>query len=451
MRNQHSPGESITEALAARAVGHGLGEIAPDSVEVAKQCLMDWLGVTFAARGDPLVEKIGQVTAENGGNRSCTVIGRQFRDSEEHAVLLNGAMGHALDYDDVITTMGHPTVPIAPVVFAVGEKHDIAGRDVLTAFIAGMDAEVRVARLLGQSHYARGWHSTGTFGTFGAAAVAGRMIGLDVNQMTMAFGIAGTQAAGLKAVFGTMCKPLHAGKAAANGLMAARLAAAGFTSHPDILATAQGFGATQSDRLDTEAALSDPPRGQWVREVLFKYHAACYLTHSAINAATALRLCHNLSPDAIDRIEVGVEEGHLNVCAIPSPTTGLECKFSLRTTTALALLGENTADEGLYSDETAARPDVVALRDRVAITPRKGESPTLSDVTVHLTDGRSLRERSDCAVPAANAQAQWEPLTAKFRALVEPSLGVARTEEAIGLCRTLDEASSVRPLLAVLA
>jgi 2-methylcitrate dehydratase PrpD len=123
----------------------------------------------------------------------------------------------------------------------------------------------------------------------------------------------------------------------------------------------------------------------------------------------------------------------------------------LRTTTALALLGENTADEALYSDKTATRPDVVALRDRVAITTRKGESPTLSDVTVHLTDGRLLHEHSDCAVPAADARAQWEPLTSKFRALVEPSLGVARTEEAIGLCRTLDEASSVRPLLAVLA
>lgn len=412
---------------------------------------MDWLGVTFAARRDPLVQKIAEVLIENGGSPSCTVIGRQSRDSEEHAALINGAMGHALDYDDVISSMGHPTVPVAPVVFAVSEKHDLAGRDMLTAFVAGLDVEVRVARLLGHSHYARGWHSTGTFGTFGAAAAVGRLIGLDLEQMTMAFGIAGTQAAGIKAVFGTMCKPLHAGKAAANGLMAARLAAAGFTSHPDILATAQGFGATQSDRLDPEAALGDPPRGQWVREVLFKYHAACYLTHSAINAATALRTVDYVSPEMIDRIEVGVEEGHLNVCGIPSPVTGLECKFSLRTTTALALLGENTSDEALYSDETAARSDVVALRDRVTVTPRKGESPTLSDVTVFLTDGRSLREQSDCAVPAADADAQWEPLSAKFRALVEPSLGPARTEQAIALCRTLDEASSVRPLLAILA
>lgn len=444
-------GGSITGTLAARAVGLGISEVSPESIEVAKQCLMDWLGVAFAARGDPLVEKIGRVVAGNGGNRSCTVIGMQTRDSEEHAVLLNGAMGHALDYDDVITSMGHPTVPIAPVVFALSEKHDNTGLEALIAFIAGLDAEVRVARLLGQSHYARGWHSTGTFGTFGATAAAGRLIGLDAAQMTMAFGIGGTQAAGLKAVFGTMCKPLHAGKAAANGLLAARLAAAGFTSHPDILATGQGFGATQSDRLDPEAALSDPPRGQWVREVLFKYHAACYLTHSAINAATALRMVTQVSSDMIERIEVGVEEGHLNVCAIPSPTTGLECKFSLRTTTALALLGENTADEALYSDETAVRPDVVALRDRVMIKPRKGESPTLSDVTVILTDGRSLREQSDCAVPAPDAHAQWEPLTAKFRALVEPSLGPARTDEAVELCRTFDEASSVRPLLAVLA
>lgn len=444
-------GESITAVLAAKASMLDLNVVPKDATTVAKQCLLDWLGVSLAGRAEPLVDMLVATAGEEGGVAECTLIGRGARATQAQAALINGSMGHALDYDDVIVAMGHPTVPVAPVVFALGERGGMSGRTVLTAFIAGVETECRVARLLGRSHYARGWHSTGTFGAFGAAAAAGRMLGLDGEAMTHAFGIAGTQAAGLKSVFGTMCKPLHAGKAAVNGLLAARLAARGFTSNPAILEVEQGFGATQSDGIDTQAALASPPGGFYVRQALFKYHAACYLTHSAINAVLELRQANALDPADIDSVEVGVDPGHLKVCAIAAPNTGLECKFSLTMTTALALAGENTADDLLYSDATAQRPDLIALRKRVSVTPRSARTGTLSDVTVRLKDGRSLSAAVDVAVPAADVTAQWALLEAKFLALALPAIGQSRVEEVIARCHRLEDEASLKPLIALVA
>jgi 2-methylcitrate dehydratase PrpD len=445
------PDADITAQLASEVNGFGFADIPRDAVEVGKQCLLDWLGVSLAAADDPLVEIVAGVAAEDGGRPVCTLIGRGARGSVPQACLINGSMGHALDYDDVITNMGHPTVPVAPVVFALAEAGARSGRDLLTAFVAGFELEVRVALLLGPSHYRRGWHGTATFGTFGAAAAAARLLGLSVAQQSHAFGIAGTQAAGLKAVFGTMCKPLHAGKAAANGLLAARLAHRGFTSNPDILAADQGFGTTQSDALDPAAPLRPAPRGFWVRETLFKHHAACYLTHSAINAASAIVGREHPNPDDIAAIEVGVDPGHLKVCAIPRPATGLEIKFSLAMTTALALVEANTADDRLYSDATANDPALAALRDRVTVRPRQAPSPTLSSVRVEMRDGQVFEAEADCARPADDIEAQWALLGAKFRALCAPRLGTDGCDRVVSACRELDRLDDVRPLLALVA
>jgi 2-methylcitrate dehydratase PrpD len=305
----------------------------------------------------------------------------------------------------------------------------------LAAFIAGVETECRIARLLGPSHYAKGWHTTATTGTFGAAAAAARLLGLTGEPLTHAFGLAGTQAAGLKSCFGTMSKPLHPGKAAQNGLLAARLAARGFTSDIDILASSQGFAATQSTSADPTAALA-PREAPWVVEALFKYHAACYLTHDSIEAANQLRAEERLAPDAIEAVTVKVPAGHLGVCNITAPATGLECKFSLRMTTALALSGEDTFQEQLFSDATARRPDLVALRERVTVDPTQTGRGCV--VTVRLKDGREVSRTGDVSQPMRDLPAQQAKLERKFSHLATPALGEAGVEAAIALCHTLE-------------
>ena len=216
-----------------------------------------------------------------------------------------------------------------------------------------------------------------------------RLLGVEGEALTHAFGLAGTQAAGLKSCFGTMSKPLHPGKAAQNGLLAARLAARGFTSDTDVLASTQGFAATQSTTAEPAAGLDD--RAQpWVVEALFKYHAACYLTHDSIEAANALRVERRAcAPDEIEAVSVKVPAGHLGVCNIQAPTTGLECKFSLRDDHRAGASGEDTFQEALFSDATARRAR--SRRAARAGGDRSRPRPAAAAiVTVRLKDGRAL-------------------------------------------------------------
>jgi 2-methylcitrate dehydratase PrpD len=353
-------------------------------------------------------------------------------------------MGHALDFDDVIAVMGHPTAPVAPVALGLAETLDASGAQALAAFIAGVEAECRVAALLGPSHYAAGWHGTATYGTFGATAAAAALLRLEESELLHAFGLAGTQAAGLKSVFGTMSKPLHCGKAAANGLLAARLGAAGFTSDTDILGSAQGFAATQSRDPDLGRALRSRDRA-YVVDALFKYHAACYLTHNTIEAANLLRTEADVAPSDIRAVTVQVESMHMGVCNIEAPATGLECKFSLRMTAALALSGEDTFDDRLFSDQTAVRADLVALCRVVAVTPTAGGPAAI--VTVTLADGRELSRTADVGIPVRDLGAQQAKLERKFRHLVRDVLEDRAASAVVEICRDLDREPNLRRLM----
>jgi 2-methylcitrate dehydratase PrpD len=245
-----------------------------------------------------------------------------------------------------------------------------------------------------------------------------------------------------------MSKPLHPGKAAQNGLLAARLAARGFTSDTDILASPQGFAATQSTTANPAAGL-EARAAPWVVEALFKHHAACYLTHDSIEAANALRLEEGITPADIAAVTLKVPAGHLGVCNILAPATGLECKFSLRMTAALALSGEDTFQEALFSDATARRPDLVALRDKVAVDP--SQTGRGCDVTVRLNDGRVLTRSGDVSQPLRDLGAQQAKLERKFRALAGRALGEARTEAVIGLCRELENQPDLGVLIGLVS
>ncbi|GGB40615.1 hypothetical protein GCM10011505_22630 [Tistrella bauzanensis] len=442
----------VTGGFAAALARLGREPLPEEALVAARHCLLDWIGVSLAGRHEPLVDILVDEALDDGAGGVLPLIGRPERLPLSQAVLITGAMSHALDYDDVHLAMqGHPGVAVIPAAWglAIAGGHD--GAAFLRAVIAGYDIACRLGRYVGPSHYRRGWHATGTVGTFGAMAASAVLLKLDEARIAQAFGIAGTQAAGLKAVFGTMSKPLHAGRAAMNGLFAARLAARGFTAHPDILGVAQGFTDTQSDCADPEGAFAPAPMvggvdGGHIRATLFKYHAACYLTHSSIEAVRSLTDAAPLDPQSVRRVVVRVDPGHLRVCNIPEPRTGLEIKFSLRMTTALALAGEDTSRDALYSDATAARPDLVALRDMVTVEPREASSATLSEVEITLADGTVRRAAFDVGVPAPDLDRQWQRLSAKFLGLAGPVLGAAGAQAVLERVRGLDAGSDLADL-----
>ncbi|HEY3688540.1 MAG TPA: MmgE/PrpD family protein [Streptosporangiaceae bacterium] len=444
--------DGSTAALARHLTGLRFADLPAPIVTLAKLCVLDLTGVMVAGAGEPAARIAAGVVAREYGAGPCTLAGRTERTTATGAALANGTAAHALDFDDVVTTMGHPSAPALPAALAVAERTGATGRDLLTAFTAGFETQTRVAAAIGPSHYARGFHSTATFGTFGAAAAATRLLGLDAERTTAALGIAGTQAAGLKAMFGTMCKPLHAGRAAMAGVLAAELAADGFTSGDDVLGAPQGFADTQSDTFDAAVAaggFGDPWRMEGVR---FKVHAACFLTHASINALLHLRRTAGIAADDVARVDVTVPPGHLAVCAIPEPRTGLEGKFSLRYTAALALT-HGAADPSRFTDELVADPRLTDVRDRVTVLADDRLTGPVATVAVKLADGRELTAEHDTNVRpwADDPGEQTADLLGKFHAMADPVLGAGRARELADTVLALDGLDDVRGLAALTA
>jgi 2-methylcitrate dehydratase PrpD len=430
----------LTEFLACRVAELRYEEIPEPARMVARQCLLDYFGVALAGAEEPLVRLLRDELVEAGGAEQAAVVGHRARLPILAAALVNGAAAHALDYDDVNVAMpGHPSVAILPGLLALGELRRSSGRELLTAFVAGYETACRIGAALQPGHYDLGFHATGTVGSFGAAAACARLVGLDAAATAAALGIAGTQAAGLKSQFGTMCKPFHAGKAAQNGLLAARLAARGFTSRGDILECEQGFAATHGPQFSLPAALATPTNGFHILANLFKYHAACYFTHAPIECARTLCREYRLDPTAIERAILRIDGSTDRVCNIADPKDGLESKFSLRQTVAMAVAGIDTASLGAYSAETANDPALVGLRARLEIDFQMGWPQTTAEIEVALVDGRRLAARHDSGMPAADIAAQGRRLTAKFATLAEPVLGAPRARELLRMIEALDE------------
>jgi 2-methylcitrate dehydratase PrpD len=442
------PATKLTEVLALRAASLRWEDIPEPARAVIRQCLLDYLGVAIAGAGEPLVRMLFDEMREAGGAGQASVIGHGALLPVLSAALVNGAAAHVLDFDDVNVAMpGHPSVAILPGLLALAELERVSGRDLGTAFVAGYETACRIGAALQPGHYELGFHATATVGGIGAAAACARLLGLPPAASAAALGIAATQAAGLKAQFGTMCKPFHAGKAAQNGLLAARLAARGFTSRDDILECAQGFAATHSADFSPQAARTAPANGWHILANLFKYHAACYFTHAPIECARELRRAHALVPEAIAGITLRIDAGTDRVCNIANPIDGLQSKFSLRQTVAMTLAGIDTASLGGYSEANARDPILARLRERLTLDFRSGWPQTLAEMEIALVDGRRVAARHDSGIPADDIAAQGRRLAAKFDALVEPVLGAPRTRELREMVLALDEIPDIGRLV----
>src|SRR5437763_16145408 len=206
-------GKNLTQVLARKSASLEYDDLPQDAHELARQCILDYFGVAVAGAGDGLVRLMLDELTEAGGTPQASVIGHQTRLPALSAALVNGAAGHALDYDDVNMAMpGHPSVAILPGLLALAQLRRSAGRDVVTAFVAGYEIACRIGAALQPGHYNLGFHATATVGCFGAAAACARLLGLDTTASATPLGIAGTQAAGLQSQFGTMCKPSRPGR-----------------------------------------------------------------------------------------------------------------------------------------------------------------------------------------------------------------------------------------------
>lgn len=438
-------GQGLTASLVEQALALHLEALSADALEVARGCVTDWLACGFAGLSEPVSNILAASALEEGGKPQATLIGQSERGTVLQAALYNGALTHALDYDDVnLAVPGHMSAAILPAVVALAEYKNASGQDMLSAFAAGYETACRIGCLVEPAHYANGFHATATIGGIGAAVACARLLGLTAEQAGHAVGIAATQSAGLKAMFGSMTKPLHAGLAAQAGLRAALYAQRGMSSRIDAIECDQGFARVHGKDFDVQAA-ARTPQGQWhLTHNLFKFHAACYSTHSTIEAVAALRQAQSLQADAVESIAVVAGEG-CSICNIEKPSTGLEAKFSLRAAAAFALLGIDTAD--LHTWDRVTDPQVEALRQRVQVTLVPGMSLSESRVSIRLKDGRHLERHFDCGAPNPDKPAEIRKLRAKFKALVTPMAGADKTQALLDILGRLEQQPSLVPLL----
>jgi 2-methylcitrate dehydratase PrpD len=442
---------TATSDIAARTAALRYEDLPPDVVEWARQTLLDWLGVALAGSREELARILRDEAAAQGGHPVATIIGGDFKTGTQQAALVNGATAHALDYDDAhfLATV-HSGVAAISGMLALAEQRGASGRDFIAALAAGFEAIGATAAFVGEKHYRLGFHSTGTIGSFGSAASCANLLRLDADTTAIAFGLAAAQAAGIRAMFGTMTKPFHAGKAAQNGLIAADLAARGFTSNPRALETELGFAATHSPDFDPARPFPAPPLGWYLRYNIFKFHAACFLTHAPIECALELRGRDGVTAKALASARLRIRTDARDVCGIVAPRSGLEAKFSLGQCLASVFAGLDSAALDTYSDARVRDPTLIALRDKIAIDyspdmPRGG-----AELEVVTNDGRRLTARFQSGEPVTDLARQRARVENKFRRLAEPILGERRAAQLGALALKVETLRSMRELTELL-
>lgn len=449
----------LARGLAEFAVSLNPDAIPPEVIERTKACVLDCLGAALAGSSTALAQGLLQMIEQEGGHQEATLIGRGGRATMRQAALYNGVIAHALDYDDVSWSMnGHPSVTLLPPVLAIGEGFARTGRELLTAFVVGLELEGKLGAAVNPELYRRGWHATAVLGTLGAALASARLLGLDVGATIQALGIAASLAAGLRENFGTMTKPLHAGRAGENGVAAALLARAGLTASEQALDGPFGFCRVFSEGVDAEKVLAALGRPfELVHPgVVFKRFPSCAGTHPALDAVLALAAEFDLRVADVELVECATDPQTRDMLIYPEPRTGLEGKFSMPFCVAVALRDRRVglAD---FTEDKVRDPELIALMQRVRLTvdPELERSGYLSrsatTVTIRLRDGPALARRVDLARGNPENPLSREELVEKFRDCAGTVLPPPRVQACLEQVLALDRLPDLTSLAALLA
>lgn len=394
---------NVSEAVLAKQSAQLVFERIPsDVVDTAVDCFIDTLGASIASGSEGVVHIAEQITGDAG---ICSRLSDGAEVSARSAALANGISAHVLDFDDWLAASGvHPSAPLLPAVLAAAQARGpftLGSHALLTAFVAGFESQARIGAAMAPQHYASGFHPTATVGVFGAATGVSRLLCADENGIQRAWGLSAAQAAGLRAEFGTMGKSFQVGRAAEAGLLSAQFAAAGATAPMDAIFGPRGLAATYGHGADIDTATVPFDQRWYLRETLFKRHAACFGTHAAVDVLLSLR--DELAVDQVSEIELTVPELVRTVCAIPTPTTPLEGKFSLAFTAALALV-RGSCGINDFSVESVNDPELAMMTQRVRLVYDETLRPQQTHVRVvlHGGDDPSRRFRRAHGVSASS-------------------------------------------------
>jgi 2-methylcitrate dehydratase PrpD len=432
----------VTRELARYIVESEHTDIPESARCEAVRSVVNWLGCAVGGAHHEAVECALAALADYQALPHATVLGRRERLDAAHAALVNGVASHVFDFDDThLRTLLHASVAVASTLFAMSEQRRMSGREFLHAFILGVEIESRIANAIYKNHNLD-WYITGTAGPFGAAAAAGKILGLSVERMTWALGIAATEGAGLRQMAGTMAKSLVHGRAGQNGVYAARFAAQGFTSSPESIEGARGFVKVMGGTLDAEVLLGGLGKSYEIELNTYKPYACGVVAHPVIDGCLRLRERHEFSASSIRQVTLRVHPQALKLTGIKVPRSGLESKWSVYHSAAASLV-RGGAGEHEYGDACVLDPTVAALRTRVVAVEDAGLRQDEAHVRIELMQGPDIECHVEHALGSVDNPMSDADLDVKFGGLVEPILGKGQTERLLRLCWNLPELDDV--------
>ncbi|HKA43230.1 MAG TPA: MmgE/PrpD family protein [Burkholderiales bacterium] len=443
---------TLTERLVEQVLGVRYDALPPEAIDMARQVTLDGLAVMLAGATEPLgVGRISiEYVRETGGAPQSSVIAGGFKTSMPNAAYANGTMAHALDFDNTWYPLNHPTSPTLPAILAIAEHYHLPGTRVIEAIVAAFEVQGRLRLAATGLETGSGFHKPGTTGTFGATAAAARLLDLDRQQALMAFGLAGSRAGSISINTGSMTKASHSGHAARMGVECGVLAKMGWTASADVFGKGGFFDTFLNGNAEPELLVEGFGRPYRMVDpgVGFKKHPSNYFTHRPIDAALALRDEHKVNPRDIERVEIVFPR--FEYVNRPQPATGLDGKFSVQYTTAVALLdGEITIDS--FTNERRFAPDVEALLPRVTLTMDDAIPADFDTmhaiVTVALKNGGRHSRRVDRLSGWIGHPLSREQRMRKFYSCSRRVLAAAAAERLAELVERLERHTDVAAIM----
>jgi 2-methylcitrate dehydratase PrpD len=459
---------SLTAEVAAFIVKTRAADIPKEVAYLGKRSVLDGIGLALAGAASETGEITRKYLRALGfvGEGGGTVIGSDLNVPPRFAAFANGISIHADDYDDtqlavlkdrVYGLLTHPTAPALPPALAIAERDRRSGADLMLAYQVGVEVECKVAEAIHPRHYQTGFHSTATCGSIGAAAAAAKLLGLDREATRRALAIGATQAGGLRENFGTMTKPFHAGRAAENGVVAAEIAALGFTASPTALEADRGFFRAAGGGFNPEM-ISGHLGKPWTFHspgVSIKPHPSGSLTHPGMAVMMELIAKHDIRPQQVKRVAVGTNHNMPNALIHHRPKNELQAKFSMEFCMAILLL-ERKAGLEQFTDKIVNRADVQAMIEKVefGVHPEAeaaGFDKMTTIIEIELADGRVVKGQADFGKGSPANPMTDEELAEKFRQCAAwGGLDAAKTKAILDLVWKIEALKDVNDLTRLL-
>jgi 2-methylcitrate dehydratase PrpD len=439
---------NVTRDLASWLISNQLEDIPLDVRHEARRALLNYVGCAIGGCREDAVDIAVRTLAPYSGPPTAAVLGRPEKFDPLRASLMNGIAAHVNDYDDTTPkNYIHPSAPVLSALFAYASTTSVSGAAFMHAFILGFEATSRIGNAVYPAHYDVGWHITGTAGVFGAATGIAHLLKLPLQNMIWAIGLAATQAAGIREMFGSMGKAFHPGRSAEAGYLAALLAANSFTSGIYGIEGPRGFAAVQAAKYDLNKVTDRLGIDFDLRANTYKPYPCGIVIHPTIEASSNLRAEHKIEANDIRKVKLTVAPLVLDLCNKQHISVGLEGKFSIYHAAAIGLVrGRGGLRE--FTDEVVNDPDIKRVRELAIASADPAIAEDAAKVEVVLVDGRRLSIFNQHSIGNIARPMSDQQLEEKFRDQAILALPKPQVERLIAQCWKIDELDDCRTLIA---